>query len=48
MNWFTCTAVRKTIRNSLQGCQQVYQRDGMKLLHMHKVFPAGRGKQMVM
>ena len=50
LNWWTglCAAVRKTIRNGLQGCWWVHWRVSVTLLCMHKVFPTGRGKQMIM
>ena len=31
-----------------QGCQWMCRQVGMALLHMHKVFPALKGKQMIM
>ena len=48
-NWQvgSCVAIG-TVRFIQWGCQQMHRQVGMTLLHMHEVFPARKGKQMIM
>ena len=48
-NWWVGSCVATgTVRFIQQGCWQMHGWVGMTLLHIHKVYPTGTGKQMIM